>query len=143
VPAQNPPPSPFHDIQIHVRFKLFALWTSVMFCYIYCDYFQLYQPGQLQSMLAAKMALGPITQNVLLGMSAVLIIPALMIFLTVALPPPVSRWLNILFGTLYTLIMILAILGAWHYYVLYGLIEIVLTSLVVWYAWTWPRQSAA
>jgi hypothetical protein len=26
------------------------------------------------------------------------------------------------------------------YYVLFGLIEITLTLLIVWYAWTWPKQ---
>jgi hypothetical protein len=41
----------FEDIKINVRFKLFALWSSVMFCYFYGDYFELYQPGKLQEML--------------------------------------------------------------------------------------------
>ena len=36
------------DIRIHVRLKLFALWSSLMFFYIYADYFQLWQPGHLQ-----------------------------------------------------------------------------------------------
>ena len=27
----------FEDIKVHVRFKLFALWCSVMFFYIYGD----------------------------------------------------------------------------------------------------------
>ena len=29
------------DIKAHVRFKLFALWSSVMFFYIHGDYFEL------------------------------------------------------------------------------------------------------
>ena len=31
----------FEDIRVHVRVKLFALWPSVMFFYIYGDYFEL------------------------------------------------------------------------------------------------------
>jgi len=27
----------------------------------------------------------------------------------------------------------------WAFYILYGVIEMVLTGLVVWYAWGWPR----
>ena len=50
----------FEDIRVHVRFKLFALWTSVMFCYIYGDYFELYQPGKLPAMLAGRTALGAV-----------------------------------------------------------------------------------
>jgi len=38
----------FQDITVPVRFKLFALWVSVLFFYIYGDYFELYQPGKLQ-----------------------------------------------------------------------------------------------
>jgi Family of unknown function (DUF6326) len=130
------------DIKINVKFKLFALWSSVMFFYIYGDYFELYQPGKLQEMIAGRMALGVTTQGVLLGMAALMAIPSLMVFLSLLLPPPVNRWMNIIFGVVYTLVMILAIKGAWHFYVFFGLVEITLTALIVWYAWTWPKQPA-
>src|ERR1700736_1855751 len=76
----------FEDIKVHVRFKLFALWTSVMFFYIYGDYFELYQPGKLQDVIAGRMPFGAISQGVLLGMAAVMIIPSLMPFLSLVLP---------------------------------------------------------
>lgn len=132
----------FEDIKVHVRFKLFALWTSVMFFYIYGDYFELYQPGKLQDMLSGRLPFGAISQGALLGMAAVMIIPSLMPFLSLVLPAAVNRWVNIVFGVIYSVIMIVVIRGGWHYYVLYGLIEITLTVLIVWYAWTWPRQPA-
>jgi Family of unknown function (DUF6326) len=131
----------FEDIKVHVRFKLFALWCSVMFFYVYGDYFELYQPGKLQEIIAGRMPFGPISQGALLGMSAVMIIPSLMPFLSLVLPAGLNRWLNIVFGAIYSVIMILVIRGGWHYYVVYGLIEIALTVLIVWYAWTWPKQS--
>jgi hypothetical protein len=130
----------FVDIKIHVRFKLFALWTSVMFFYIYGDYFELYQPGKLQDMLSGRMPFGAIFQGALLAMAAVMIIPSLMPFLSLVLPAAVNRWVNIVFGVIYSLIMIVVIRGGWHYYVLFGLIEITLTVLIVWFAWTWPKQ---
>lgn len=132
----------FEDIKVHVRFKLFALWSSVMFFYIYGDYFELYQPGKLQGMIAGNMPLGPVSQGILLGISAVMIVPSLMPFLSLVLPAGVNRVVNIVFGTIYTAIMILAIRGGWHFYVVFGLIEITLTILVVWYAWTWPKKPA-
>jgi Family of unknown function (DUF6326) len=132
----------FEDIKVHVRFKLFALWTSVMFFYIYGDYFELYQPGKLPDMLSGRMPFGAISQGALLGMAAVMIIPSLMPFLSLVLPAAVNHWVNIVFGVIYSVIMIVVIRGGWHYYVLYGLIEITLTVLIVWYAWTWPRQPA-
>jgi hypothetical protein len=129
----------FDDPKVNVRLKLFALWSSVMFFYIYGDYFQLYQPGQLRDMVAGKTALGAVSQGILLEMSAIMIVPSLMPFLSLVLPAKASRWVNIVAGALYTAIMVLAIRGQWHFYILYGWIEIVLTALVVWYAWTWPK----
>ena len=42
------------DVRVPTRYKLSAIWASVMFCYIYGDYFELYVPGKLQGMLAGK-----------------------------------------------------------------------------------------
>jgi hypothetical protein len=130
------------DIRVPVRLKLSALWCSVMFCYIYGDYFELYQPGKLPEMISGKMALGAVTQGVLMGTATVMAIPSLMVFLSLVLPARVNRWVNIILGAVYTVIMILAIQGAWYFYIFFGLIEIVLTVLIVWYAWTWPKQAA-
>jgi hypothetical protein len=33
------------DAPVPVRLKLSALWASVMFCYVYGDYFDLFRPG--------------------------------------------------------------------------------------------------
>ena len=128
------------DIKVHVRFKLSALWCSVMFCYVYGDYFELYQPGKLQEMLSGRTALGAATQGALIGMAAVMAVPSLMIFLSLILPPAANRWMNIVLGAVYSVIMVLAIRDSWNFYVLLGLIEIVITILIIWYAWTWPKQ---
>jgi hypothetical protein len=120
--------------------KLSALWASVMFCYIYADYFGLYVPGKLQGMLAGKMApLGPTTQGVLVGTSVMLAVPSVMIFLSLALKPKLNRWLNIILGILYTAIILIT-MWDWAFYIFYGIVEVILTGLVVWYAWNWPKQ---
>lgn len=130
------------DSRVNVKIKLAALWASVMFCYIYADYFGLYVPGALQSMLQGKMGpLGPTTQGVLLGTSLMMAIPSLMIFLSVALKPVLNRWLNILFGAIYTAIILIT-MWSWVFYIVFGVIEVMLTLLVVWYAWRWPRREA-
>ena len=131
------------DSKIDVKIKLAALWASVMFCYIYADYFGLYVPGALQRMLQGKMGpFGATTQGVLVGTSVMMAIPSVMIFLSVALRPRVNRWLNIIFGVLCTII-ILNTMWAWAFYIFFGVIEIVLTGLVVWYAVKWPRTTGA
>lgn len=129
------------DIKLHVKTKLSALWVTLMLCYLYGDYFGLYVPGSLQGMLDGKMGpLGDTTQNILLGTSAMMAIPSLMVFLSLALKPAISRWLNILFGGLYTAIILMTMPGAWNFYVFLGIIEVALSLSIVWNAWHWPRK---
>jgi|SRR5882757_3027230 len=135
--------SVFEDGTVPVRCKLSALWTAVTLLYLYGDYFQLYQPGKLPAMLAGRTDIGPATQAMLLGMSAMLAIPALMVFLSVALPVRLNRWLNLILGILYSIIMALAVQGAWHYYLFYGVLEIGLTLTIVRMAWSWPTRTNA
>lgn len=129
------------DSKIHVKIKLSALWASVMFCYIYGDYFGLYKPGTLQGMVDGQMGpLGPTTQGILLGTAIMMAIPSVMVFLSLGLPPTLSRWANISFGAIYTAIMLITMPGAWVFYICLGAIEVILTALIVWYAWHWPKQ---
>lgn len=134
--------SSLEDLQVPIKLKLAGLWTSLMFCYIYGDYFGLFQAGNLQDMLQGKMGpLGPATQGVLLGTSALLALPALMIFLSLAMKPTINRWVNIVLGVFYALVMLVSMPGAWWFYLFFGVTEIVLSLLIVWYAWMWPRIS--
>ena len=132
----------FEDIKVHARFKLFALWSSVMFFYIYGDYIELYETGKLQEMMSGRMPFAAISQGVLLGMAGVMVVPSLMPFLSLVLPVGLNRWLNIVFGVVYSLIMIVAFKSGWHFYIMFGLIEITLTLLIVWYAWNWPKEAS-
>jgi hypothetical protein len=68
--------------------------------------------------------------------------PSVMIFLSLALKANVNRWLNIIFGVVYTVIILITM---WDYafYIFWGVIEVILTGLVVQYAWRWPRREAA
>ena len=133
------------DSPIHTRLKLSALWASTMFCYIYCDYFELYTPGKLEGMTQGEMGpLGSVTQGVLMGTSLLMAIPSLMVFLSVALPARFSKYLNIVFGVFFTLLMaMLTYSSGWYFYKLFAAIETVLTALVVWYAWKWPEVESA
>lgn len=131
---------PLSDIKLHVRFKLPALWSALMFCYIYGDYFGLYVPGKLKGMLDGEGPLGPVSESSLVATALLLAVPGLMVFLSLALPPRLCRWLNIALGAFYTAIMLLTMPGAWWFYITLGLIEVVLSLLIVVHAWRWPRS---
>jgi len=67
-----------------------------------------------------------------------------MVFLSMTLKAKVNRWVNIILGVIYTgvILMTMLIPGAWIHYIFVGIVEVVLTALVVWYAWKWPKQKA-
>ncbi len=59
------------------------------------------------------------------------------------LPAPAARWLNVFAGAVYVAVMVAAIRGEWHFYVFFGLLEIVLLISVVVVAIRWPRALAS
>lgn len=131
------------DFKVHTKLKLAALWASVMFCYIYADYFGLFSPGQLASMNQGLIPpLGQSTDGVMIFVSVMMAVPSLMIFLSTALPAGPNRILNLVFGAVYTGIIGLTMWSGAHF-IFYGVIEMALTLLVIFYAWNWPRTAPA
>lgn len=130
------------DIKLHVKLKLSALWSAVMFCYIYGDYFGLYVPGKLEGMIAGNGPIGPVSQGTLVATAILLAVPGLMVFLSLVLRPALNRWVNIVLASFYIVIMLITMPGAWRFYMLFGVIEIALQILIVWYAWKWPNRAA-
>src|SRR5688500_13102430 len=125
-----------------VRTKLSALWIAMMLLYIYADILSLFRPGQIEEIMDGRMGPFPVTQGSLVVASLLMIIPAVMVFLSLTLKPGVNRWTNIALGIFYTLVNISNLIGeSWAYYISFGVIEIVLTLLIVWYAWTWPNPA--
>jgi len=125
-----------------VRTKLSALWIAMMLLYIYADILSLFRPGQIEEIMDGLMGPFPVTQGSLVVASLLMIIPAVMVFLSLTLKPGVNRWTNIALGVLYTLVNISNLIGeSWAYYISFGVVEIVLTLLIVWYAWTWSNPA--
>ena len=141
--SQKVPQKALEDIKLNVKLKLAALWASFMFLYIYVDYFHLYMPGALEDMLVGKVFVFEITQAFLLVVLATVTIPALMIFLSVALPAKVNRWVNIIIAGVYIPYTLFNLVGeAWMHMVFGAIVEVVLLLLVIWYAWKWPELEA-
>lgn len=131
------------DIKVNIKVQLAALWTALMFLYIYVDYFHLYMSGSIADIQAGKMFVFDITQAALLAGMALVTIPALMIFLSVALTAKVNRWTNIIMATVYIPFTLFNLAGeAWIHMVLGAIAEVILLSLIIYYAWTWPRQGS-
>ncbi|MEO6948223.1 MAG: DUF6326 family protein [Ginsengibacter sp.] len=131
------------DFRINIKIKLAALWTSVTLCYLYGDYFELYVPKQAESLVNGTNFLDSPSKLFLAAL--VLSIPAIMVFLSIILKPKINRWLNIIFGVFFTAVMLMITVNSltpWRiFYVFLALVECLITSLIVFYAWRWPGSS--
>ncbi|TYB72994.1 hypothetical protein ES675_09615 [Bizionia algoritergicola] len=126
---------------INIKLKLAALWASVTFCYLYGDYFELYTPGKIDSLLTGKNILdSPIS---LLIASIILAIPSIMVLGSHILKPKLNRILNFLFGSIFTLMLLFIAVNSLtamnSFYVFFAILESIITSLIIWYYWSWPR----
>lgn len=128
------------EFKVNIRLKLATLWTSLMFLIIYLDYFHLYMPGSLKDMLAGKVFVFDVTQVFLLAAFAMVTIPAVMIFLSVALPAEIDRWANIIIATVNIPFLLFNLAGvAWIHMVTGAVVQVILSGLIIYYAWKWPR----
>jgi uncharacterized membrane-anchored protein YitT (DUF2179 family) len=80
----------------------------------------------------------------LFAASLLLAIPALMVCLSIILKRAINRWLNVIVGFFFTAIMLLIAaisFSEWRlFYVFYAIAESILTSIIIWYAWKWPKN---
>lgn len=128
--------------KINIKIKLAALWTSVTLCYLYGDYFQLYTPDKVNSLISGENNLDSPTK--LLIASIILAISSVMVAASIILKPKINRILNIIFGTLFTIMMVfigIVSTNEWYlFYVFLAFLESIITALIVWYAWKWPKE---
>jgi hypothetical protein len=142
--SQKVPQKALEDIKVNVKLKLAALWASFMFLYIYVDYFALYMPGKIEGILAGKIFIFDISYVFLLIALISVTIPALMIFLSVALPAKVSRWANIIIAAVYIPYTLFNLTGeAWVHMVFGAVVEVALLLLIISYAWKWRNPEAS
>lgn len=128
------------------RVRLSVLWLFATLNYIYADVFFC-----VDVLGSNKGSIGVIhfSQVGWLGIAVLMEIPMAMIVLSLILKPGANRWANIVAGIIETAAVLLTsfILPIFHitetssYYMFFGAIEVVCTSLIIWYAWKWPRET--
>ena len=127
---------------INIKIKLSLLWAAVTLCYLYGDYFEFYVPQKVEGLISGMNLLDSPLK--LFSASLLLAIPAIMVCLSVLLEPGINKWLNIILGLFFTAIMVFIAITSitpWRaFYVFLAIVESIITFLIVWYAWNWPRQ---
>jgi len=133
----------WQEARIHTRLKLSALWTTVMFFYVYADLFAFLDPKAQRQITDGTLLPFPITQLMMLGFAVMMSIPTIMIFLSLALKAGQSRWSNIVVGVVYTLFAAYTLtLPSSFSYIYFESLEILFTGYIVRSAWNWPVQRA-
>lgn len=133
--------SVLENVKVPVPLKLAALWASLMFMYAYVDILGIYKPGVIEDILAGRVWQFEITQTWAFGALALMTIPILMVFLSMALPARANRLTNIIVAAVYVVVSLGNATGeSWLYYYSFAVsVEVLLLALVIRYAWTWPR----
>jgi len=128
--------------KVDIKIKLASLWASATFCYLYGDYFELYTPDKVNSLITGDNIMD--NPTTLLIASIILAIPSIMIPVSILVKPKINRILNLLFGTSFTIMMMfigISSTNEWYlFYVFLAFLESVITALIVWYAWKWPLK---
>jgi hypothetical protein len=131
----------FEPATVNVRTKISALWTSMLFVFAYVDLFSLYRPDFRADLEAAEVGGFIVNQSFLLGTTAYVVIPSLMVFSTLVLQPRLNRVANIVLGIVYIVTIVIGAVGEWSYYIFGSVVEVALLAAIVYYAWTWPKQA--
>jgi len=129
------------DKKLDVKIKLSGLWITIIFLFIYVDHFSLFEPDIIENIMAGEITGFQIDQVWLLSAMILMMVPSVMIFLSLILKAKWNRWVNIVVGALYILVVLGNIIGeSWIFYLAASIVEVVLLALIVWYAWNWPKQ---
>lgn len=128
------------EIKVNLKLKIALVWASLMAIYLYVDYFALYMPGKIEGILKGKVFVFDITQGFLLAGLASMTIPALMIFLSVALPAKVNRLANIIIPAVFIPYTLFNLAGeTWIHMVFAAGVEVFFLCVIIRFAWNWPR----
>jgi hypothetical protein len=117
-----------------VKIILSASWVALMLTYLLGDVLRIYS-GDFK---AGEIGGMKITQNLLLGIAILMVIPIVMVFLSLTLNYPVNRWANIIAAILFfgfNLIGLPTYPSAYDKFLI--IVGLVFNSLTVWYAWQW------
>ena len=137
--------TPLEAASVPVPVKLAAAWASFMFLYV--DVFNFYKPHVVAGILDGMIWRFQVSPPLLTGMLASVMITAVMIVLSVTLPPRANRIVNVVVASLYVPYSVFNMAGSsaeWlPFYVVSIGVELALLGFIVRRAWTSvPRREA-
>ena len=123
------------------KILLSTLWVFAMFNYLYCDVAQGMDANFLKQYISGTVNGMQFTEATLLAAGILMEIPIIMVLLSRVLKYKPNRWVNIIAGTIMTIVQALTLFAAKPtlYYAFFSIIEIASTTLIVWFAARWRK----
>ena len=121
-----------------VRIILAGLWVAVMLTYLLGDVLRLFAGDVTPGMLGGREA----SQGMWLGISAIMLVPIVMLVLSLTLPYPLIGWLSIGVALLVVVFNLFGLPYPGLYDNFLIVVSFAFNALIVWYAWTWLSTAA-
>jgi hypothetical protein len=127
------------NIKLDKKSLLSTIWIFAVLNYLYCDVVGLMDSNLLKQYLNGTVNGMAFTQGTLLAAGVLMEISMAMVLLSKVLPFKPNRWVNIIAGTIMTIVQTVTLFAAKPtlYYAFFSIIEIASTALVVWFAARW------
>ena len=117
-----------------VRIILSAIWVALMLTYLFGDVLRIYAgdftPGQVGGT--------QLTQTMLMVMATIMLLPIVMSLLSLTIPYPGIRWVNIIMAValfVFNIVGLPGYPGAYDKFLI--IVGLVINALTVWYSWNW------
>jgi hypothetical protein len=118
---------------LDTRIILAGFWVATMLTYLWGDVLRIFAgdatPGEILGMQPS--------QGMWLFIAAIMLVPILMVVLTLTLPYPAIRWVNIIVAIIVVVFNIFSLPypGAYDNFLI--IVSFVFNGLTIWYAWKW------
>ena len=119
---------------VDTRIILAGLWVATMLTYLWGDVLRIMagdvEPGQLMGVTEPG-------QGMWLLIAGIMLVPIIMVVLTLTIPYPAIRWVNIIVAILVVIFNLVGLpyKGAYDNFLI--AVSFVFKALTVWYAWKW------
>ena len=130
-----------------VKIKLALLWLSYFCAMIVLPTLDLYRPGIIEEIIAGGPGGEPMTAEQILFFAIIMLIPPVMAVVSITLKDKANRWANIIVGIVVAGLslanpveFLIEPSAEAAYHILIAIVNVVITVLIVWYAWKWPKQ---
>jgi hypothetical protein len=118
---------------------LSTLWIFVLFNIIFRDLHEVISPGFLEEAITGYVDGMQITERLVFIGAIIVEIPIAMVLLSRVLKYRVNRWVNIIAAAI-TIMVVFSSVPTVPADIFFDAIEVVALSLIIWYAWKWPKQ---